>query len=322
VRILFAGTSSFAVPSLTQLIQASQQNPAYELIGVYTQPDRPCGRGQRIQSSPVKTVAEKNCLPVYQPLSLKDAKVQQALQALQADVMIVAAYGLIIPKTILNTLRFGGINVHASLLPRWRGAAPVQRALLAGDMQTGITIMQMEASLDTGAILAQMSMPILPQDTSGTLQTRLEQVGAALLLETLHDLPHKQNQAEPQTSSQACYAAKITKEEAAIDWCDSAAVIERKIRAFDPYPIAFSWLQGNRIRCWKACIEVSAKDIIGYAPGQIISISKDSILVATGENCLRLLELQLEGGRCLSVTQLLHAKLAWVLSGMQFTNVK
>jgi len=304
-QIIFAGTPGFAAVALDALLQSPHQIKA-----VYTQPDRPAGRGQKLTPSPVKALALQHQLPVYQPKTLRDEKEQAFLKNLQADLMIVAAYGLILPKPILEAPLLGCINIHASYLPRWRGAAPIQRAILAGDAVTGITIMQMDEGLDTGPMLHRITCPIQPEDTSETLHDRLATLGATALLETL---------ARPliplmQDSTQATYAKKILKEEASIQWQSSAEEIDRQIRAFNPWPVACTTLEGQTLRIWQASIVTG--QAIGK-PGTLIRVSKEGIDVMTGQGILRLLKIQWPGGRVLSVADVLNAKQAWLTIGKQ-----
>src|SRR5690606_29571506 len=249
LRIVFAGTPDFAAQQLQTLLDSQHQ-----LVAVYTQPDRPSGRGKKLSASPVKQLAEAHQIPVYQPSSLKNSEAQAEFDALNADIMVVVAYGLLLPQTVLDLPRLGCINVHASLLPRWRGAAPIQRALEAGDQQTGITIMQMDAGLDTGAMLVKRICPILPDDTAGNLQERLANSAGPALLKALAQLERGEARPEPQNDSQSCYAAKITKAEAFLDWPLPADQLARKVRAFNPYPITFTQLTqtGVTVRVWAA----------------------------------------------------------------------
>lgn len=300
LRIAFAGTPTFALPTLEALLQSS-----HKIVAVYTQPDRPAGRGRELTASPVKQLALAHAIPVHQPPSLKDLREQSLLQDLNLDLMVVIAYGLLLPVPILKTPRFGCINVHASLLPRWRGAAPIQRALLAGDQNTGITIMQMDAGLDTGGMLLQQSCPILPTYTSETLQTRLAQLGAASLLSVLESLQTSGLVAIPQDEAHACYAAKLTKQEGQIDWQRSAVEIERAIRAYNPWPIAYTRLGGETLRLWQAQIIPGQTT---ETPGSILSITKDGAAVATGQGVLQLQIVQFSGGRPLPVSEVLHGK--------------
>ncbi len=302
-RIIFAGTPQFAVPSLLALL-----NSKHIVSAVYTQPDRKAGRGRKLQASPVKSVALEHGIKVYQPVSLKDSDSQAQLQALQADLIIVAAYGLLLPKTVLEMPRFGCINVHASLLPRWRGAAPIQRALIAGDTITGVTLMQMDVGLDTGAMLKTASCEILPDDTGQTLHDRLSDLGAKLLannIDEIETLP-----ATPQDENLAIYAKKLEKAEAQLDWQEPAIVLERKVRAFNPWPVAQAKLFGQTLRIWaaKAINEPTHK----FKIGSVIHAQRDGIDVVTGEGILRLLTVQRAGGKAIAVGDFLNAHPKWI----------
>jgi len=297
-RLVFAGTPDFAVPSLAALIRAG-----YEICGVYTQPDRPAGRGRQLHPSPVKKLALEHDLPVFQPKNLKSPEAQEELAALQADMMIVAAYGLILPQVVLDAPRLGCVNVHASLLPRWRGAAPIHRALLSGDEKTGITIMQMDAGLDTGAMLFKAEMPIQASDTGQTLHDRLAQQGAEALQ---YVLTHWDNlQPETQDEALVTYAHKLEKAEAQIDWTQTAIALERQVRAFNPWPIAQTELQDLTLRIWDA---KALEEKTQQKPGELIRGNKQGIDIATGDGILRLLQVQQAGKRVLPVADFLNAQ--------------
>jgi len=296
LKVIFAGTPDFAVPSLQALIDSPHQ-----VIAVYTQPDRPAGRGQQLHASPIKQLALQHQLTVYQPQSLKESSVQQQLITLQADIMVVVAYGLILPTAVLNAPRLGCINVHASLLPKLRGAAPIQRAILAGHTQTGVTIMQMDAGLDTGAMLLQQVWPIAATDTGQTLQATLATLGADALLEVLHTKPHP----IPQDNAQASYAPKISKQEGLLDWQQTASELERKIRAFNPWPVAFTQLHQQTIRIWRAEVVGSRSD---YPPGTIVAVNQQGLDVATGKGILRLLDLQPAAGKRMPAADFCNAR--------------
>ena len=287
MRLIFAGTPEFAARALDALVLAG-----HEISLVLTQPDRPAGRGLKLKPSAVKTRALAHGLEILQPASLKSPEVHSALAAQKADAMIVAAYGLIIPAALLTLPRFGCINIHASLLPRWRGAAPVQRAILAGDGETGITIMQMDAGLDTGAILSRHGMPIEWDDTAGSLTAKLADRGADAIVEILPQLASGTLQPEPQDARQATYAAKISKHEAIIDWHQDARAIARAIRAFDPTPGARSRLNDTDIKIWRAD-EIDADGM----PGEILALGDQGLLVACGHRALSITELQPAGSR-------------------------
>lgn len=301
-RIIFAGTPEFSVPCLQTLVDSQ-----HEVCAVYTQPDRPAGRGRKLQASPVKQLALQHRLPIYQPTSLRDSATQTDLKVLNADLMVVVAYGLILPKAILAAPQLGCVNVHASLLPRWRGAAPIQRALLEGDEQTGITLMQMEAGLDTGPMLANIACLILPHDTAGTLHDRLSRLGAKLLghnLDNLENLiPVVQNEAD------ATYAPKLEKSEAQLNWKQSATVLARKIRAFNPWPIAQAQINGQTLRLWMAEV---LDEPHSSPPGTLLRAQRTGLDVATGEGILRLLRVQKAGGKPIDVADFLNAHPHWL----------
>ena len=306
LRIAFAGTPQFAHCALQRLLDAGCAPPL-----VLTQPDRPAGRGMKLQASAVKQLALAHALPLAQPRSLRldgrfplDAKAaQQALQAARPDVLVVAAYGLILPAWVLTLPRLGCLNIHGSLLPRWRGAAPVQRAIEAGDAVTGICIMQMDEGLDTGDILRQQSLPIAPDDTSASLSPRLAELGAGLLLQTLHDLAGGAVERRPQGAEGVSYAHKIIKAEAPIDWTGDAAVIERRIRAFDPFPGAsFQW-RGESVKLWRAALRRGEQG----PPGTLLPSAPGTLVMACGRDALELLELQRAGARRLPVAAWLQS---------------
>jgi methionyl-tRNA formyltransferase len=311
LHVIFAGTPDFAAIHLEGLI-----NSEHQLLAVYTQPDRPAGRGRKLQASPVKQLAEQAGLPVYQPASLKDEGAQLQLAALGADVLVVVAYGLILPQVVLDTPRFGCLNVHASLLPRWRGAAPIQRAIEAGDISTGITIMQMNAGLDTGAMLATVSCPISPRTSAADLYHELALVGPPLLQQVLADIESYQSQSRAQDDKQATYAHKILKAEALIDWSSSAVALERKVRAFNPFPVCYSKLRGKRVRVWQASALPS--DATLEAPGTILRASEEGIVVSCGEGELALETLQLEGATKQAAWQIFNAHQARFATGERF----
>lgn len=297
LRVVFAGTPDFAAAYLEALIDSE-----HKVVAVYTQPDRPAGRGKKLSMSPVKQLAGEHSLPVYQPQSLRDPAAQEELAALEPDVMVVVAYGLILPQAVLDTPRFGCLNVHGSLLPRWRGAAPIQRAIEAGDSETGITIMQMNAGLDTGDILALEACPIQAKDTSASLFHHLSQLGKKPLLKVLADLPAHQAQAQAQDEAGATYAHKISKEEARLDWQRPAIELERQIRAFNPFPMA--WTELGELR-----IKVIAAELIDTesqaTAGTITAVSDAGVDVQCGRGCLRLSLLQLPGKRPMPVKDIL-----------------
>ncbi|OGT47504.1 MAG: methionyl-tRNA formyltransferase [Gammaproteobacteria bacterium RIFCSPHIGHO2_12_FULL_41_15] len=298
-RIVFAGTPSFAVPCLQGLLESD-----HTVVAVYTQPDRPAGRGQILQASPVKQVAVAQGIPVQQPLTWRDEAVQRAFAEWRADMLVVAAYGLLLPQVVLSIPRLGCINVHASLLPRWRGAAPIQRAIWAGDEKTGVTIMQMDAGLDTGDILLQKTCAIEPEDTSQTLHDRLALLGASALMQTLGALTQSHIHPIPQEGRLATYAPKITKIEAQLNWHQPAVLLARQIRACNPAPIAYTrWNQLN-LRVWQAR---AVDRPVSAAPGTIIKADQQGLEVATAQGILQLLVLQLPGARPISAKDFLNA---------------
>lgn len=269
---------------------------------VLTQPDRAAGRGLKMQASAVKQLAQQHNIPLLQPASLKSATIEAQLQTFTPDIMIVAAYGLILPATLLQIPRFGCINIHASLLPRWRGAAPIQRAILAGDQETGITIMQMDSGLDTGAILARHAVTIAPDETATTLHDKLAALGGTSIVTTLQDLIDGKLESLPQTETGVSYAVKISKLEAAIDWTLEASHIERMIRAFNPNPGAFTSLDGNPLKIWQASL-VDPGNFSSRKPGEIINATNNGIVVACGHGALRIEILQPAGGKKLTTSQ-------------------
>jgi len=295
MRLVFAGTPEFAAHALAALAHAG-----HDVALVLTQPDRPAGRGLRLVPSAVKALAQERGLALYQPVSLKNEETLARLRALDADAMVVAAYGLILPEPVLAIPRLGAINIHASLLPRWRGAAPIQRAILAGDARTGISIMHMDRGLDTGPVLAAESVPIAAEDTSASLQDRLAELGARLIVKVLAQLERGQLSAEPQAATGASYAAKLTKAETGIDWSEAAVVIERKVRAFNPLPGATATIKGVGLKIWRARVSPAEG-----APGAILEAGAKGIVVACGTGSLCVLELQRAGGKRLAAAQFL-----------------
>ncbi len=291
LRIGFAGTPAFAATALTAILDAG-----YPVRMVLTQPERPQGRGLKVLPSPVKALAEDRGLPVRQPATLKTDEARAPVIGIALDVLVVAAYGLILPPAILAWPRYGCLNIHASLLPRWRGAAPIQRALLAGDRETGITIMQMDAGLDTGPMVDAVRVAISPRDTTGTLQSRLATVGGEAIVATLARLASAGSlAATPQPVAGSTYAPKVRRDEAAIDWTSSATELDRRIRAFDPAPGAFTALDGDLVKVWRA--EPGAEHQASVVPGTVLGTDSTAIVVACGAGALRILELQPAGGK-------------------------
>lgn len=298
LRLIFAGTPDFAATHLQGLLDAG-----LNIVAVYTQPDRPAGRGQKLAMSAVKQLAARHGLPVYQPASLKSAEAQAELAARQPDLMVVVAYGLILPQAVLDIPRLGCINSHASLLPRWRGAAPIQRAIEAGDRESGVTIMQMDAGLDTGPMLLKRATPIEPTDTGGSLHDRLAALGANVLPAAIAGLADGTLRAEVQDDSQACYAHKLSKADGLIDWQLPATQLVNRIRAFNPWPLTQTQLQGQVIKLWQAEAAVGQG-----AAGEILAAGRSGLLVACGEGALRITRLQLPGGKPLAFSDLYNAR--------------
>ncbi len=298
MRIVFAGTPEFAAEHLKALLGTQHQ-----VIAVYTQPDRPAGRGHKLMPSPVKQLAVEHGIPVYQPATLRAPEAQAELAALQPDLMVVVAYGLILPQVVLDTPRLGCINSHASLLPRWRGAAPIQRAVQAGDDESGVTVMQMEAGLDTGPMLLKVSTPIAPSDTGGSLHDRLAALGSQAVIQAVDALAAGTLTGEVQDDSLANYAHKLNKDEARLDWSRPAVELERLVRAFNPWPICHSTLNGEPLKVLAATLGEGSGQ-----PGQILAASKDGLTVACGEGALRLTRLQLPGGKPLSFADLYNSR--------------
>lgn len=287
LKLIFAGTPEFAASSLRAIHAAG-----HDVSMVLTQPDRPAGRGQKMTASPVSAAALQMGLPLQKPATLRDAGVREVLSKVGADVMVVAAYGLMLPAEVLSIPRHGCVNIHASLLPRWRGAAPIQRAIEAGDAETGISIMQMDAGLDTGPVLLERRLDIRPDETARTLFERLAQLGAITITEALEHLPELEPRMQPTTG--ITYAGKITKGEAHIDWTKSAEALERKIRALDPFPGCDTEYAGVRFKVWRSVVEAGQA---GSRPGTILAVASEGILVQCAADALRLTQLQLPGGR-------------------------
>ena len=297
MKIIFAGTPHFAVSALAAL------HKEHQIIAVLTRPDRPAGRGMQLAAGPVKQFALQHVLAVLQPVTLKREEVQRTIATLDADVMVVAAYGLILPKAVLQLPRYGCLNIHASLLPRWRGPAPIQRAIQVGDKETGITIMQMDEGLDTGDMLLRHACPIEANDTAQTLHDKLAEMGASSILEALRLLQENRLIPIKQDNGAACYAAKLTKTEAQIDWQQDARQIERAVRAYNPFPVCHTRLKGAAIKVWQAvlCTDKRGK------PGRVIEVNKRGITVACGKDALRLEVLQRPGGKMQPAEQFLQA---------------
>ncbi|MYL23285.1 methionyl-tRNA formyltransferase [Halomonas alkaliantarctica] len=319
LRVIFAGTPDFAAASLEALLASR-----HEVVGVYTQPDRPAGRGRKLTPSPVKKRALEHDLPVFQPTSLKDPDTQAVLAALNADVMVVVAYGLLLPQTVLDIPRLGCINVHASLLPRWRGAAPIQRAIEAGDPESGVAIMQMDAGLDTGAVLSEARTPITPTTTGGELHDTLATLGATTLIETLNALADGQASATAQPQEGVTYAAKLSKAEAELDFTQPAAALTAKIRAFNPWPVAWCALGDERLRLLMASAEEPNTSTAAATPGTLLEPGRDCLRIACGKNGDEVLQVhtaQLPGGKAMAVRDLLNARHAHLAPGRLLGNV-
>ena len=300
LRIIYAGTPEFAATALQALLKTEHQ-----VIAVYTQPDRPAGRGRKLQASPVKQVAELHHIPVYQPLNFKDPADVSCLRELDADLMVVAAYGLLLPKAVLEAPKQGCINIHASLLPRWRGAAPIQRAILAGDKETGITIMQMDEGLDTGDMLLKISCPIYEEDTGGSLHDQLAELGAQALLDALEKMQQQALTPEAQNNELATYAHKLNKQEASLDWNASAQQLARQVRAFNPWPGSQTQIDNKTLRIW------AAEALTDNCPsetsaGTVLNTSKQGIDVCCGEGVQRLLQLQPQGKKAMDISAFLN----------------
>ena len=310
LRLVFAGTPEFAAAHLAALLDAG-----FDIVAVYTQPDRPAGRGHKLAMSAVKQLALKHDLPVYQPEKLRDPDAQAQLAALKPDLMVVVAYGLILPQAVLDIPRLGCINSHASLLPRWRGAAPIQRAIEAGDAESGVTVMQMEAGLDTGPMLLKVATPISLSDTGGTLHDRLAELGPPAVIEAINGLATGSLQGEPQDDTQATYAHKLGKADARIDWARRADELDCLIRAFNPWPLAHARWQDQPLKVWGATPESGTGQ-----PGQILDCSRAGLLVACGDQALRLTRLQLPGGKPLDFADLYNARRDQFLVGSLLDN--
>ncbi|UAN51069.1 methionyl-tRNA formyltransferase [Serratia sp. JSRIV002] len=307
LRIIFAGTPDFAARHLDALLSSGHQ-----VVGVFTQPDRPAGRGNKLTPSPVKVLAEQHQIPVFQPKSLRPQENQHLVADLNADVMVVVAYGLILPKAVLDMPRLGCINVHGSLLPRWRGAAPIQRALWAGDSETGVTIMQMDVGLDTGDMMHKIACSIKATDTSASLYNKLAELGPQGLLITLQQLAAGTVQREVQDEALVTYAEKLSKEEARLDWSLSAEQLERCIRAFNPWPISYFTIDDQPVKVWQATV---LAETANAEPGTIVHADKHGIQVATAQGILNLTQLQPAGKKPMSAQDLLNSRREWFTPG-------
>ncbi|SON51268.1 methionyl-tRNA formyltransferase [Vibrio tapetis] len=309
LRIVFAGTPDFAARHLAALLSSE-----HEIIGVYTPPDRPAGRGKKLTACPVKNIALESNIPVFQPENFKSDEAKQQLADLNADLMIVVAYGLLLPQAVLDTPRLGCINVHGSILPRWRGAAPIQRSIWAGDAETGVTIMQMDIGLDTGDMLKIATLPIEATDTSASMYDKLADLGPQALIDCVADIATGKAVATKQDDALANYAKKLSKEEAKIDWTQDAAFIERCVRAFNSWPMSHFTVAENTIKVWQTRVENTTSD---KAPGTIIQADKTGIYIATGKDVLVLEQLQVPGKKAMSVQDILNSRAAWFEVGSQ-----
>ena len=311
LKIVFAGTPDFAARHLAALLSSE-----HEVIAVYTQPDRPAGRGKKLTASPVKHIALEHDIPVYQPENFKSDEAKQELADLNADLMVVVAYGLLLPQAVLDTPKLGCINVHGSILPRWRGAAPIQRSIWAGDQETGVTIMQMDIGLDTGYMLKIATLPIKATDTSASMYEKLTELGPQALVECLADIADGKASPEKQDDELANYAKKLSKEEARINWSDEAAHIERCVRAFNPWPMSYFEAANNSIKVWQSRVDVQATT---EAPGTILQADKTGIYIATGKHVLVLEQLQVPGKKAMPVQDILNSRASWFEVGTQLT---
>lgn len=311
LRIVFAGTPDFAARHLAALLSSE-----HEVIAVYTQPDRPAGRGKKLTASPVKTLALEHDIPVYQPENFKSDEAKQELANLNADLMVVVAYGLLLPQAVLDTPKLGCINVHGSILPRWRGAAPIQRSIWAGDAETGVTIMQMDIGLDTGDMLKIATLPIEATDTSASMYEKLAELGPQALVECISDIASGTAVAEKQNDEQANYAKKLSKEEARINWNDDAAHIERCVRAFNPWPMSHFEAAENSIKVWQSRVVDQSSD---KPAGTIIQADKTGIYIVTGNGVLALEQLQVPGKKAMPVQDILNSRASWFEVGTQLS---
>lgn len=310
LRIVFAGTPDFAAAHLEALIEGD-----FEVVSAYSQPDRPSGRGKKLTPTPVKAVAEQHGIAVHQPLTLNDPDSLARLAALKPDVMVVVAYGLLLPPAVLALPRYGCLNVHASLLPRWRGAAPIERAILAGDAQSGVCIMQMEQGLDTGPVLKRVTTPIMPEDNAATLTARLQQLGCDALVDVLKALPSGSLQAEAQDAALATYARKMQKEEAQIDWTRPAVDIHNQVRALYPRSPAWTLHDGKRLRLIRTAV---GTDTTNTATGTVLTVSAHSLKIACGAGVLEVFEVQTEGKPAMGIGSLLNGHPDYFQTGHRF----
>ncbi|NOI78424.1 methionyl-tRNA formyltransferase [Vibrio coralliilyticus] len=311
LKIVFAGTPDFAARHLAALLSSE-----HEVIAVYTQPDRPAGRGKKLTASPVKNIALEHDIPVYQPENFKSDDAKQELADLNADLMVVVAYGLLLPQAVLDTPKLGCINVHGSILPRWRGAAPIQRSIWAGDQETGVTIMQMDIGLDTGDMLKIATLPIEATDTSASMYEKLAGLGPQALVECLADIADGKASPEKQDDELANYAKKLSKEEARINWSDDAEHIERCVRAFNPWPMSHFEAADNSIKVWQSRVDVQTTT---EAPGTILQADKTGIYIATGKHVLVLEQLQVPGKKAMPVQDILNSRASWFEVGTRLT---
>lgn len=309
LRIVFAGTPDFAARHLAALLSSE-----HEVIAVYTQPDRPAGRGKKLTASPVKNIALEHDIPVYQPENFKSDEAKQALADLNADIMVVVAYGLLLPQAVLDTPKLGCINVHGSILPRWRGAAPIQRSIWAGDAETGVTIMQMDIGLDTGDMLKIATLPIEATDTSASMYEKLADLGPQALIDCLADIAADKAVPVKQDDELANYAKKLSKEEARINWSDNAEHIERCVRAFNPWPMSHFEAAENSIKVWQSRVAEQTSD---NPAGTIVQADKTGIYVATGNGVLVLEQLQVPGKKAMPVQDILNSRASWFEVGTQ-----
>lgn len=299
-KIIYAGTPEFAVPALHALLQSE-----HRVVAVYTQPDRPAGRGRKLQASPVKTHALEHGLEVYQPENFDSAQDIDALAALQADLMVVAAYGLLLPPAVLAAPRLGCINIHASLLPRWRGASPIQQAILAGDRDSGVTLMKMARGLDSGDMIARRSIEIEPQWSAGDLHDKLAPLGAELLMATMADIETALQHAQVQDESLVTYAPRLVKQQAEVDWDKSLDLLIREIRAFNPWPVSYTTLEGQNLRLWRA---QAGRLVTAGLPGEVVAHESDGIYVRCGDGIVQVTELQFAGRNRCDAAQALNAR--------------